>query len=187
MGRQVEGWWRTALCVVLHPIIQIRVWTSDSAPPPKPAPPLPCCRTRFVSFRYPSTAADAICHRRALLKTPFKKKKKQKKTGGGTSTLILSDLWSATECLQCCGFYSVLPEEYQSLWSCQSKPQQAEVSLTCNWVLYITPAEAISVCHKSRGDKTLGDQRFTNERGGEKKKNTSRTHLWQVCCVRSSF
>lgn len=32
MGRQVEGWWRTARCVVLHPIIQIRVWTSDSAP-----------------------------------------------------------------------------------------------------------------------------------------------------------
>ena len=183
MGRQVEGWWRTALCVVLHPVIQIRVWTSDSAPPPPTFTLLPhaiCilqvsfhCRRCHLSLQGP--AEDSL--------------KKKKNTSGGTSTLILSDLWSAAECLQCCGFYSVLLEEYQSLWSCQSKPQWAEVSLTCNWVLYITPAEAISVCHKSKGDTTLGDQRFINE--GGKKKKKKKTHpeltLWQVCCVRSSF
>lgn len=57
-----------------------------------PPPPLPCCLWQFVSFRYPSTAADAICHCRALLKTPLK-------TGGGS--LLLSDLWSDAVYLQC--------------------------------------------------------------------------------------
>lgn len=58
-----------------------------------PPPPLPCCFTRFVSFRYPSTAADDICHCRSRLKTPLK-------NGLGESfTLVLNDLWNAAECL----------------------------------------------------------------------------------------
>lgn len=128
MGRQVEGWWRTARCVVLHPIIQIRVWTSDSAPPP----PLPCCIARFVSFRYPSTAANAICHCRALLKTPFKKR---------AEGALHSDSEWFMKCwcvLTVLCLYSVLLEEYQCLQSCQSKAQRTEVSHICSRVLYIS-------------------------------------------------
>lgn len=50
MGRQVEGWRRTALCVVLHAIMQIRVWSSDIAPSTFTLLPCAICTLQVSSF-----------------------------------------------------------------------------------------------------------------------------------------
>lgn len=91
-----------------------------------PPPPLPRCLTRFVSFRYPSIAADAICHCRA--EDSFKKRVEGVFSGFEWFMkywCVLMVLW----------FYSVLLKEYQSLQSCQSKPHWTEGPHTCNSAL----------------------------------------------------
>lgn len=180
MGRQVEGWWRTALCVVLHPIIQIRVWTSDSAPSPPPPPPLPCCRTRFVSFRYPSTAADAICHCRALLKTPFKKKKKKRVEGLPLWFWVIYEVplsaYSAVVFTVFCQRNIKVSEVVRANHSgqkCLSLATECFISLQLKPSLCVIKAEEIQ----------LWEIKDPQMRGGEK--NASRTHtLTSLLCTK---
>lgn len=98
MGRQVEGWWRTAPCVVLHPIIQIRIWTLDSAPSTFTLLPRAICILQ-VSFHC------RWCH--LSLQGPAED---SFKNGWKESfTQALSDLWSDTVYLQCCGVTVLCP------------------------------------------------------------------------------
>lgn len=130
MGRQVEGWWRTARCVVLHPIIQIRVWSSDSAPSTFTLLLHTICILQ-ISFHC------CWCHLslQSGLKTPLKNEL------GESFTLVFEWFMVCFVLIGFC-FYSVLLEEYTSLQSCQSKP---------HWiVLYIT------VCSQSSWDRSLG-------------------------------
>lgn len=95
MGRQVEGWWRAARRVVFHPVIQIRLWTRDSASPTPPHP------TPHYTF-YPTASRD-LYPSSILLPLPM-----QFVTAGPLWRLLLkenrhmesctrlpSDLWSA--------------------------------------------------------------------------------------------
>lgn len=127
MGCQVEGWWRTAQCVVLHPIIQIRVRSRDGGPP----------------HLYP--AASRHLYPSRILSPPlmpFVNAGPCWKTGRGSLLpWFLSDLWSAGVCSRCCG---PLLEEHQSLWSGQD---------TLKGVPYITAFtlfETYALCPKQR-------------------------------------
>lgn len=124
MGRQVEGWWRTAPCAALHPIIQIRDWT-DSDTPPRPPNPLSTFTLLPAAICILQVSFHTICHCRARAEDSFKKKKRGQRE---FSILILSDLWNAV-------FFFWL---FRSRNIKVSKPQWTEMSHACDWVLYIT-------------------------------------------------
>lgn len=106
MGRQVEGWWRTAPCAALHPIIQIRDWT-DSATPPHPPHPLSTFTLLPAAICILQVSFHTICHCRARAEDSFKKKK------GGRGSFPLW-FWVIYEVL-CFFFLTVSLQEYQSL------------------------------------------------------------------------
>lgn len=80
---KVDGEQRGVWCYTPSYRLELRHQTA-------PLPPLPCCLMPFVSFRYPSTASDAIRHDGALLKTSLK-------MGGGS---LLLWFWVIYEVLE---------------------------------------------------------------------------------------